>query len=351
MSPYLLNRESLRDRTLGSLFGVFIGDALGLPVETMTPAAIKTKFGYVDRYISNKEHKFTSVAKCSPGTISDDSQLTLALIDAIANGKGYDLNRIAASHVEAWEGKWGKPIGWGNSTKDAVSKIKNRQYPTYAPDGGGNGPVMKISPLAIYCVYKTLGTPRGRFTNSFNAALLKKCKELSMLTHGYPMCIVAAYCQCRMIIRALQQELTGLDSLAIGRLFIDDAKYAEGRLNVTWPDKKMLSSRLNLILDDQHLRQTTGSVSEELCTSQGSFIWNSYPLVAYCFAKYAPYRNFRHAIVETINAGADADSNGAMVGAMIGALLGLHAIPMDMLRGLKKYSFLRQLVQNFEQAL
>lgn len=352
-----LNRDRLRDKTLGSLHGVFIGDALGLPVETMSPTDIRDTFGYVDTFINNPHHKWKNLARKAPGTFSDDTQLTLALMDSLTRSQGYNLKDIEQSHVEAWEGKWGTPIGWGGSTRDSVLKIKEGKFPTCSPLGAGNGTCMKIAPLAIFCVYKTMLTRQGRYTNSFNASLLKKCREITNITHGNPMCIVAAYCQARMVIRAMQDEIPKT-TRSIARLFCEDAEYAENKLgsSVQWHDDKRLSQRLIEILEEDgeslYLpKMTTGFTSRMICTSQSSYVYNSFPMVAYCVAKYAPYRNFKHAMLETINAGADADSNGAMVGAILGALFGFHEIPSDLVRGVKGYKNLMLSVRNFEQSL
>ena len=362
MASTPLNRDRLRDKTMGSLFGVFIGDALGLPVETMGPVEIRTVFGYVDFYIKNKNHKWANIGRCAPGTISDDSQLSLAIMNSLARSGGYNLKDIEKSHVEALDGKWGPPVGWGGSTRHATQRIKAGNRPTMEPEGAGNGTCMKIAPLAIYCVYKTISSPHKKFTNSFNASLLKKCREITMMTHGNPMCVVAAYCQSRMIIRAMQDELPKT-SKAIAKLFIEDAEYVENYLSGIqwhWHDDKRLSQRMLSIFEGYDangqgfvypLKMNTPDVSCLICTERSSFVYNSYPLVAYCVAKYAPYRNFRHAIVETINAGADADSNASMVGAIMGASLGFHQIPMDLIKNLKKYRLLMQQAKKFEQSL
>lgn len=345
----MLNKEQLKDKMFGSLFGVFIGDAMGLPLETMGPKNIQLTFGYVNSYINNPHHKWTSIAKRSSGTVSDDTQLTLALMDSFTRSRGYDLIDIKKSHVEAFDGKWGTPIGWGKSTRNSVQRIRDNVVPTLEPNGAGNGVCMKIAPLAIYCVYKTMLTSHKRFTNSFNLSLLKKCKEITLITHEDPMCIIAAYCQSRAIIRSLQNELPKTSD-ALKRMFIHDAKLAEQHTGT----HSNLSDRLTDILIGTKIDPinfSTTHVSSMICDEKSSYIYNSYPLVAYCVCKYSPLNNFRHAILETINAGADADSNAAMVGAIVGAQLGFHKIPVDMIKGLKPYKKLLINVRNFEQHL
>lgn len=340
-----LNLKLIRDKAIGSLLGVAIGDAMGLPLECRSPAIIREMFGYVDTYVTNKHSKWPNIARRATGTISDDTQLTLALMDSLQNG--YNLTDIKKAHVEAYEGKWGKRLGWGNTTKAATLHIKNGEKITCMPNGAGNGPVMKIAPLAIYSVYQTARTGYGRFTNTFNASLFTKCYEISQITHGDPRCAVAAYCQCRMLVRALQDEIPEF-SRQIATLFIADAEFAESKINV---DEDLLSKRMESFLRKENFEKETSAVSVDICTEQSSFIMNSYPLVAYCVSKYLPYKNFTHSITQTVNAGADADSNGAMVGAIAGAHLGLDSVPIDLVKGLKQAKTILKQIKTFEQAI
>lgn len=343
MTNKLLDQR-LKEKAIGSIMGVAIGDALGLPLECKSPAIIRQTFGYVNTYVSNSSHNYKEVSKRAPGTFSDDTQLTLALADSLS--RGYDINDICKSHVEAYDGKWGKKVGWGGTTRTAVENIKAGKTPYYVLDGAGNGAPMKITPLAIYCTYKCRLTNQRKFTNSFNASLLKKCKEITMITHGDPRCIVAAYCQARMIIRALQDELPEF-TRQIAKLFIEDAIFAETKLNIN----NDLSQRMQEFLTEEMFNLDSNVVSTKICTCQSSFIMNSYPLVAHCASKYLPYKNFQHAVCQTINAGADADSNGAMVGALVAADLGWNELPIEYIKGLKQWKLVLKQAKIFHLSL
>ncbi len=337
-----LSRTRLRDKTVGSLLSVAIGDAMGLPVEKKSPDEIRESFGYIDKFVR------------SPVIVSDDTQLSLAIMDSITRRRGYNKQDIGFAHVEAWQGKWGKPVGWGRTTINAVKKIKEGHEDTFIPvgdnRGSGNGPIMKIAPLAIFAVYKTLRTEVGRFTNRFNASLLKKCSEISRLTHGDARCIVAAYCHCRMIIRALQDEMP-TSFIEISQLFVSDAEYAEKNINVSSPDKQKLSDRFRELITPAEAMSSATQISMKIGGDNIAFIMNSYPLVAFAVARYSPYRNLMYAITETVNAGSDTDSNASMVGAIIGAQLGFGAIPPHLVKQIQNYKTIMGAIKAFEQSL
>lgn len=350
--------NGLKDRALGSLMGVFIGDVLGLPVECQSPYSIREKFGYLDHAAKNMHHPFTSVAKRSAGTISDDSQLTLSVLDSILETQKVDANDLKQSMLLTYDGKWGIPVGWGKTTRDACLKIKNKEEVIVSPDGAGNGPVIKIAPLAIYFAYKCKKTQYKKYVDELNPLLLSKCKEITFITHGNLGCVIASYCHVRMLIRFLQNEAPK-ESLSIAKLFISDCIWAEEQIKTD----NSFSERMQEILfwkvessigPGQNLKSfdiETSKISTMICSEKSSYIYNSYPLVAYCAAKYLPYRNFKHSVLETVNAGADADSNASMVGALIGASLGISSIPIDMIKSVKNWKKLYMRIKLFEQSL
>ncbi len=360
--PTELDVDRLNQKAVGSLMAVVIGDIRGLAVESKSPVWIRDTFGYLDEPATLKHHKYKNVAKRAIGTKSDDSQLSFAMMTSLTRCNGYNLNDIKLSHIEAADGAYGTPVGWGGSTKVSVENMRAGKHVTMAPNGAGNGPVIKITPLAIYCVYRCLQTPHRRFTNSFNLSLLKKCREVSQLTHGDSACIVAAYCQCRMVIRALQDELPK-ESPSIASLFIKDAQWAEEHLkaeglHLAKRMEDILRWGISVGLDDggepgrmNAFDIDTGRISSIICTEHSSYIYNSYPLVAYCTAKYLPYRNIRYAIEQTVNAGADADSNASMVGAIVGASVGFDGIPPEMVKCSKDWTKIVVRIKHFVRNL
>ncbi len=100
--PESLNRERLRHKTLGALWGVFIGDSFALPVECKSPREIQHLYGYLDTFVDNKHHSYKNVARRAAGTISDDSQLTLAMMDSLRRKNGYSLHDIKFRHFRSF---------------------------------------------------------------------------------------------------------------------------------------------------------------------------------------------------------------------------------------------------------
>src|SRR6187402_551004 len=137
-----------RDFYKDILFGVSIGDAVGVPVEfesrtdiVLNPVVDMSGVGTYD---------------LPPGTWSDDSSLTFCLADALT--KGYNLQSIANNFV-AWRYRnfWtarGEVFDIGMGTQQAIERIARGVRPDLAggfdTSSNGNGSLMRILPLLVY---------------------------------------------------------------------------------------------------------------------------------------------------------------------------------------------------------
>ena len=63
------------------------------------------------------------------------------------------------------------------------------------------------------------------------------------------------------------------------------------------------------------------------------FVIHTVPFAAYAFARWGD--DARQAIEETVNAGGDSDTTGAIVGALVGARHGLSGLPQDLVENLE----------------
>jgi ADP-ribosylglycohydrolase len=111
---------SLRSKITGMFFGVAIGDALGKPVETFSKSKIDKTFGRITKYESSKYHKWFDGDEI--GTITDDTQLTIAVAESIIESNGLNMDSIAKWHVDALSVT---DAGWGNSTRLAVKNLQS----------------------------------------------------------------------------------------------------------------------------------------------------------------------------------------------------------------------------------
>lgn len=308
-----------------SLMGVMIGDAMGMPVELMTPEDIlaQTDGKGVTGFITPIQRKLKDTEKLSVGATTDDWQLTEAIGKSLVRAGKFDIYDIALAHVEAYEVS---DFGWGTTTKLGLQQIKlffdtrgrEGRSPTVAPlaqqvvskysGGCGNGVAMKIAPLAIF-----------ENTNSVGA-LQSRVREVGKLTHPDSRASSAA----AAIAYIIKENLSG-SKLTRSQQLAEAIDWTIVEEFATEPSSDPFSKRLERLTDEALLLGPIEDLQKEVGTG-------CLALESVCFAVAVYLRhmdNFQAGILEAINSGGDTDSVAAMVGAMIGSRVGLKGIPKE----------------------
>lgn len=212
--------RNIEQQVKSVLFGVAIGDALGLPVEfksrqTILRKPIKDMIGY-------------GTFNLPAGTFSDDSSLTFCLAEALSID--FDLNIVAQNFVKWYRENYWTPAGdvfdIGLATRQAIEKPNKGIKPDLAggvdESSNGNGSLMRILPLVFYLLVKPI---EKRYDIT---------KQVSSITHGHIRSIIACFYYLEFarqfltqrnkfdIYRNLQSEITDhLHSLSIDHSEID----------------------------------------------------------------------------------------------------------------------------------
>jgi ADP-ribosylglycohydrolase len=109
----------------GALFGLAIGDALGVPVEMIKREVLQ--LDPVKDLATYKGPEGYKGHNQPPGTFSDDSSLTFCLAESLSNGY-YSLKDIGERFVKYFfEGYWtagGQVFGVGKSTEDSITRLR-----------------------------------------------------------------------------------------------------------------------------------------------------------------------------------------------------------------------------------
>jgi ADP-ribosylglycohydrolase len=287
------------------LFGVAVGDALGVPVEFQNRQEIKQNpvrdmMGY-------------GTHNQPPGTWSDDSSLTFCLAEALT--QDFDLNIIGQNFVK-WhhEGYWtpyGKVFDIGNSTKEAIYRIANGTKPELA--GGcegtdnGNGSLMRIAPLLFYLLDKT---PDERFEIT---------RQVSSITHRHIRSVIA----CFYYLEFARQLLEGENKWAI---------YKNLQTEIT---NYLLSLSINpteIALFDRLLKGNIHELPEAKISGSG-YVLHTLEASIWCLLTTD---NYKDAVLKAINLGDDTDTTGAVTGGLAGLLYGFENIPQNWVKQLAR---------------
>jgi len=284
------------DQIKAALFGLAVGDALGVPVEFrerdgLSRSPVTDMIGYGSH-------------NQPPGTWSDDSSLAFCLADALTIG--FDLSLIAQYFVNwRYHQFWtphGEVFDIGITTSEAIYRLKNGAAPAIAggfyEDENGNGSLMRILPLLFYHRDKPI---EERF---------ELTKLVSSLTHGHMRAVIACFYYlefARLILQgknkleiflSLQQTLPG---------FIQQAGIHQGEI-----------AKFNRLLteDLQFASETT--------ISSGGYVLHTLEASTWCILTTD---NYADAVLKAVNLGRDTDTTGAVTGGLAGLIYGLDSIP------------------------
>ncbi len=270
--------DPIIDRALGAYLGLAVGDALGATVEFMTAREITATYGVHRELIGG------GWLHLKPGQVTDDTQMSLALGEAILNSPGgWDLQKVAESFVT-----------WMRSHPPDIGQTCRRGIRRYLLDGSlqappsedsaGNGALMRNLPVIL----ATLDYPAATHTRSL---------EQSRFTHHHP--------------------------------YSDAAVIALGDITRNW----ILGSEFTVGVMRAH----------DLARSYPLFRFRPWPggtsgyvvdTVQTVFDAVINTDSFESCLVRAVNRGGDADTIGALAGQLAGALYGANGIPSRWLRRL-----------------
>ena len=281
-----------RERFLGSILGLAVGDAVGTTLEFRTPGTFEPITDMVGK----------GPFDLRKGEWTDDTSMALCLAQSLIDKNGFDPNDQMEAYIRWWRQGYMSHTGTcfdiGMTVQDALSRYENSHEPFSGSDdplSAGNGSIMRLAPVPL-------------FFSKHPKLALKYSAESSLTTHG----AVEAVDACRY-----------MGSLIVGA--------------VTGVGKKELLSEGYSVVGDNWKNQPLAPAINEI--AQGSFKHRNPPeikgtgyvvksLEAALWAFYNS-NNFREGCLLAVNLGDDADTTGAVYGQIAGAFYGYQDIPED----------------------
>lgn len=196
---------------MGSLAGVAIGDAMGMPVEFLSRSEIKARFGRINKFLKPPQdhiHRHVEL-----GSITDDTQQTLALARALIE-HGRITPEIAAQAYLHWADETDafRSSFLGPSSRDALLRLRAGEDPkTSGGVGSTVGAAMRVAPIGIV----NAGDPQAAALEAYFSCLP---------THGASAaiagaCAVAAAVASAMVNASLDELIrAALSSAEFGQL-------------------------------------------------------------------------------------------------------------------------------------
>lgn len=302
--------ESFDMKTIATLVGCAIGDALGNPFE-MKPASSLALKEWDGLFKEGGTFWWGQ-----PGQYTDDTLMSMALAASLLEKNGY-LPEDAAKKYLAWM-ESGNTRGIGGTTAAALTNVKlgadwTESGLTHNADGtptGGNGTAMRASPIGLF------------YRHDLNK-LLEVAMTDASITHN-----------------SLEPKM-GSIAVALGTALLangthDPTTVLEEVTNVL--TDSVVKNKLQAALF--HLEEGTDPMEALADIGTEGYVPATVGAAFYCFA--STY-NFRDAVERAVRAGGDTDTTAAIVGALAGTYYGLEGIPDEYKNNVENFELLHAL--------
>ena len=280
----------------GGLWGLLIGDAVGVPYEFHPPTSLPPS-PQIDLH---PPHDFPRAHPLvPPGTWSDDGAQALVLLDTLVTHGEVDLAHFG-NGLRRWLDEGHFAVGRsvfdvGIQTQTAIRRLRARMPPDQTGPSGerdnGNGALMRVFPLLMV-------------PWSSSAALIDAAIAQSRPTHGHARSFVACAFYCLWVE-------------AIARHGVNDAwSAAEDALRMHAPATGLPADEVDLVLHPEWRARAggTGYVVDTLWSARIALEETT---------------DFAGCIRRAIAFGHDTDTTAAVAGAAAGVLYGKDGIPAD----------------------
>jgi len=312
------------DAIVGAFVGAAVGDALGFATEFRSRAKILTAFGPegVTDFVAQQDPRWTPPphiigAHLPPGTYSDDTQMAIAVAEALLAEPGRDLDAVMAEMARRF-------VAWSRSEENnrapggtCMTGCGNLEAGVAWREAGvagskGCGSVMRVAPIALAFARQP-------------AWMLELARASSLATHGHPAAVEGCAATALAVALALERTppgafLAGIEKVTRGRSpDLDEAFDRLRGMQSLPPEEALTEGKLG-----------EGWVAEEALVS-----------ALYCFLRTPD--DFRSTVLAATNTDGDSDSIACIAGALSGAYNGLGAIPLSWREGVEDAPRLHEL--------
>lgn len=303
-------------KVLGGLFGLAVGDALGVPVE------------FYSREILDK-NPVTDMIEYGThnqplGTWSDDTSLTCCLAESLCNR--YDLKDIM-DKFQQWyyAGYWtphGQIFDVGKATSIAITNMSEGKIRSGGSEeeDNGNGSLMRILPVA-FLTYDIMDSD----------VIYRIVKEISSLTHAHMRSVIA----CTIYIFLSNNIINGHSKEQAYNLMNRDVR-----------------SVLDIIRNKEfdHYKRILKNISdlERDEISSSTYVVDTLEAAIWCFMNC---KNYEDTVLTAVNLGGDTDTVAAIAGGLAGLYYGFESIPSKWVNNLARGSDLTNLSIRLSKSL
>ena len=327
-------------RARGALYGLAVGDALGMPTQMLSREQIRGRWGSLLPGFEPASPGHPIAAGMPAGAVTDDTEQAVLLGRLLVRGHGTVDPRELASALVRWErdmaGRGSLDL-LGPSTKRAVAAVLAGTTPDEAgATGDTNGAAMRITPVGIATALTPSGsaippspathvspaTPPSPATHVSLSTLVDRVVMASSVTHNTGIALAGA----AAVAAAVSAGVSGAGIAEATTVAVQAARIAARRGH--WVAGADVAARLEWATRLVAGREEN-EAAELIYTLVGTSLATQESVPA-AFAVLAavpgdPWR----ACLLAASLGGDCDTIAAVTGAVAGACHGVGAFPAD----------------------
>ena len=283
------------------IYGLALGDALGWPIEFLSLQKINIIYG-----------QDGIKAPPNPAQVSDDTQTTVAIAEALIEAGELDIEAIMAAvtrRLIAWSNSPENDRAPGHTVTEAIRTLEaGVHWRDSGGQGKGNGSAIRVAAI-------------GYLYQHDPEKLREVAHATGLATHQNPASDAAAVAAAYLI------------KLALDGIPPDD--YVERTLEFT----RGISTEFDEVMQRvKHVVEWTDEMAAITHIGSGWYGEEAVAMATYCAVRHCD--NFQRAVRRAVNIPGDSDSIGCITGGIVAAQLGLAAIPPDWIAVLENLDYL-----------
>ena len=333
------------DRARGAFLGMAIGEALGAPLEGLTPEEIESKAGRVTGFVqASRTQPSHRARRMRRALYEDETQVALAVSEALVRRGGFDANVFKGQLEEL-----GRPIE-GNIFGCFRNPRRNFRAAVRRMLAGEDWKACGVSTAGSGAASR--GIPLGAWFREDPEGRTKACIEAALLTHLDPRACAATATIADLVALALVTDPDAMEPKDFVEAAIAGARRAEDLLeseyaSVLRPGYEhalhqfseclaLLNEILDLDVDEAFGRIVATAAdkgSRPITLATRGFSLTAVITAIYFFL--TGHDSFEETVLDTVCEGGSTDTLGCLVGGLCGALQGEAKIPEIWRRELK----------------
>ena len=304
-----MTQPTLEERFIGTVVGCAVGDALGAPFEGIDANKL---------FQDSERPDYAPIAGFPRGQYTDDTQMTLAIVEAIIKDGEVNGETVADEFAKLWRS--GEILGAGASCSEGVWRyIRGEgEWDKCGTEHGraGNGTAMRASPIGLW----DYDAPER---------LARDATVISVMTHTDERAIAGATAVASAVAYLVTTEEISPRDFA--------ERISESMSEQCAEFAHAISRLPELLKADERdaipVMINEGWTGHDPTFGVTPFVIPTVLASSYAFLKYP--HDFSLAVRAVINMGGDVDTTVSITGAMSGAFNGVRGIPQHLREGVK----------------